>query len=716
MNDNSNVSEDERSEELSSVASIFPELVADPNDPYTATLDLPVTPIEPLRILFRPATDGAPLTPPTSAEQEQDNLNERPRVQQLVQLDSHNLCHLPPVTLRITLPEGYPTTKSPNVSLSVSPPWLPESTLKRLSEDVSRLWEEVGKDLVLYTYIVHLQEEAESAFRLAGPNLSLSSTLRLELLDFDLKTKQLHFERETFDCGICLEPKKGVNCHKLTLCGHVFCIACLQDFFKSCITEGDVDSIKCLSPDCGKNALPAAEGDTRPSKRRKQDRTLNPSELLQIPIDQELIQRYVRLKRKKRLEADKNTIYCPRQWCQGAARTKRHPKPVDPMSDSVLDSDSDSEDEPPIPDNLETLPKSQRLCVCEDCDFAFCCVCRKGWHGEFGQCNPRSLAELSQEEAASASYIQKYSTPCPTCNVRAQKTLGCNHMICGNCKTHFCYLCSSYLLADNPYRHFNDVNSPCYQRLWVLEAGDGEDVDVEAHFRINWEAAIQAQEDQEQPGAENGVPAEGVEDIEFELAQFVRDDDTSDEEPAPDIRRNRERHIEIVNFGGRGGHNAQRFLLPERAHALPVPAPPAAPNPPRRPRGRRGGGQQGNRQRAMRNEPARANRQVPNQEARLAAVQPVQPPVQAPVLAPAQDANHNVVNAEGQPLPGGLPLAAPGQGNNPGFAQGLERFLQLALDDQEDEWDSDELEDDNDGFGDEHFPDPEVRRRRIQWN
>jgi hypothetical protein len=39
------------------------------------------------------------------------------------------------------------------------------------------------------------------------------------------------------------------------------------------------------------------------------------------------------------------------------------------------------------------------------------------------------------------------------------------------CSTHFCYLCSSYLLADNPYVHFNTVGTECYGRLW-----EGEDV------------------------------------------------------------------------------------------------------------------------------------------------------------------------------------------------------------------------------------------------
>lgn len=698
MNDDTDSTEDERKEELSSIASIFPELVTDPNDPYTATLELPVTPIDPLRIFFKPVAEGAPLTPPTSTEQDQDDLGVKPQVRQRVQLDSHDLSHLPPVALRITLPEGYPATQPPNVSVSVSPPWLSQSVLKRLSEESVRLWEEVGKDLVLYTYIVQVQEEAENAFRLAGSNLQLSSDLKLALLDFDLKTKQEHFDKGTFDCGICLEPKKGISCHRLTLCGHVFCVTCLQDFYKSCITEGDVDNVKCLSPTCGKDTPARIEENGRPLKKRKQDRTLNPSELLQIPIDQELVQRYVRLKRKKRLEADKNTIYCPRQWCQGAARTKKHPKPIDPMNDT-LEGSSDSDEDEPRPDDLESLPMSERLCVCEDCDFAFCCVCRKGWHGELARCSPRRQHELNEEESASAAYLEKYSTPCPTCNARAQKTLGCNHMICFNCKTHFCYLCSSYLMADNPYSHFNDIKSPCYMRLWVLEAGDGEGVDVGAHFLAIWGD----QADESESESEDEFPPGNVEPFNGPFIE-MDDGDTSDDEPAPDIRRNREMHIEIVNFARPGGQNAQRFVLPERPRAAAGPPPPAAPNPPRRRHGRRGGGQQGNRQRAMRNEPARANREPPNQ------AQHHQPPANPP------DVNHDAVNNEAQALPGILPLAAPGQGNNLGFAQGLERFLRLAQEDQEDEWDSDELDDDEGGFDVPDYLDPFPRRRGREWN
>jgi E3 ubiquitin-protein ligase RNF14 len=546
----------------------------------------------------------------------------------------------------------------------------------------------------------------------------------LALLDFDLTTKRERFEKETFDCGICLEPKKGVNCHKLLQCGHVFCVSCLQDFYKSCIAEGDVDSVKCLSPTCGKD-----QADGHPPKRRKQDRTLNPSELLQIPIEPDLVQRYVRLKRKKRLEADKNTIYCPRQWCQGAARSKKHPKPTDALE--LVDENSDSEEEDGARKKVadpEALPMSERLSVCEDCGFAFCCVCGKGWHGELQRCSPRRQQELNEEEAATAAYIQKHSTPCPTCNAPAQKSMGCNHMICFKCKTHFCYLCSAYLMPDNPYSHFNDVDSECYQRLWVLEGGDFDG--APAHFQdihdnpelADWDAREESDSDDEAD-----LPPENFDAFQGDRPWLAdqnenEDDSTDDEEPAPDQRRpQRNMHIEIVNFAHPGAQNPQRIALPERPREAAVaPAAAAAPAPPnpgaRRQQPRRGGGQQANRLRAMRNEPARGglvrdhepNR--PQQRRQQAAHNNVQRaeaggqiiPGPAPAPEVPLPADHD--NAPVDHDPPLLPLAAPGQGNNHPAAAGpvramggLERFLELARHDLEDEWDSDELDDDEDG-------------------
>ncbi|PWY80935.1 RING finger protein [Aspergillus sclerotioniger CBS 115572] len=476
--------EDDRSMELSTIAAIYPEIKIDDSSPFKASLNIPVKPSAPLRVCFQQQSEAefpAVLTPPTSIDANEVGFPFKAGEQNPtagLNRDVHVLSHLPTLGLEIELPEGYPSEKPPIFRLETSPPWLPPSIVSSLLEDGKRLWEECGKDLVVYTYIDHLQQLGESAFGvgdMSGGEVQLSRELKIALLDFNNKAEREKFEEETFECGVCLEPKKGTMCHRLVLCGHVFCVSCLQDFYNTCITEGDVEGVKCLAPDCGKEPN-LSSADVQVKKRKKQDRTLSPSELLQIPLEQDIVQRYVFLKRKKKLEADKSTVYCPRQWCQGAARSKKHPKPADPMADNFDASDDEDEDGPmfdPLGDEAQLPPMADRVAICEDCNYAFCCVCKKGWHGELVRCFPRRDAELSAEEKATEDYLRLYTSACPTCNAPCQKQMGCNHMKCFKCDTHFCYLCSSWLCEDNPYRHFNDINSGCFNRLWDLEGGDG---------------------------------------------------------------------------------------------------------------------------------------------------------------------------------------------------------------------------------------------------
>lgn len=713
MEDDPGAAEDERTIELSSIAAIYPELTIDPKQPHCAQLDIAVTPAQPLKITFQSATDGVPPilpTPPTSIELDDGrgkgsekpvHTQERPAT-----VDEHELSHLPPLTLRISLPPEYPSESPPLITLSTSPAWLPRRIIRDLQRDCARLWEEMGRDSIVYTYIDHLQQAADDAFKVDREiPLRLPSDLKLALLDFDLKTKREIFENETFNCGICLEPKKGILCHQLLLCSHVFCIACLQDFYRSCIMEGDTDNVKCLDPNCGKVSTISVVNSEVPRKRRKQDRTLNPSELLQIPIEHDLVQRYVKLKRKKILESDKNTIYCPRQWCQGAARSKKHPKPLDPMND-IDELSSESEDDKPVPvgrtpkkDNPDDIPMSERLAVCEDCDFAFCSVCKKTWHGEFAKCDPRRKKELDEEEKASMTYLQSFTTPCPTCNAPSQKTMGCNHMICFRCRTHFCYLCASYLMPDNPYRHFNDVKSPCYMRLWELEGGDGDDVGrgyAGGNALAPWE--LDSDNDSDSDSDDGEIPDDA--DLDDNFFASDEEDETDDDEPAPDQRRpQRNMQVEIINFAREGAHN-HRIVhnIPEQP--LNNRPPPAAPIPPRRgqqQRNLRRGAQQANHQRRLEQEPHRAmnrDRQPPQHVGRP---QPRAAPVAAPAfIGPEEEGQENI-----RVIP---PLAAPGQGNN--IAAALDRFLALAAADEEDEWDSDELDEvefhEDERFGGNH--------------
>lgn len=50
--------EDERTEEIDALTAIFPELSFDANDRFSATLDLPVAPAEPLLVRFIPSHDS----------------------------------------------------------------------------------------------------------------------------------------------------------------------------------------------------------------------------------------------------------------------------------------------------------------------------------------------------------------------------------------------------------------------------------------------------------------------------------------------------------------------------------------------------------------------------------------------------------------------------------------------------------------------------------
>ncbi|KAL9126640.1 MAG: hypothetical protein Q9217_004343 [Psora testacea] len=433
---------DERTIELSAIAAIYPELFIPSENGTThgekkASLHIVVEPLRPLPIRTSDVADVA--TPDREAA--------APDARGIAQ-EVHHLSNLPPLNVEISLPQDYPAKEPPIIHLSTQESWLSEETLKELETYVRTLWEDVGRDQVLYAYIDHLREAAEEAFGLHGI-FQASPDLKLALLNFDVRAKRVKFNRETFECGVCLEPKKGSACHRL-LCSHVFCVVCLQDFYNTCITEGDVGSVKCLAPKCG-------------------DRTLEPSELLQIPLEQEMVQRYTKLKRKKQLESDRTTVYCPRQWCQGPARIR--------ISSTVtLTAETDTSFTPKVYDPSATStplpPPADRLAICQDCTFAFCLVCKASWHGEYYTCFPRSQFELTAEERASEEYLKLHTQPCPTCDARAQKTHGCNHMICFKCDTHYCYLCGAYLEKGNPYEHFNNKFKGCYMRLWELEGGD----------------------------------------------------------------------------------------------------------------------------------------------------------------------------------------------------------------------------------------------------
>ncbi|EME47732.1 hypothetical protein DOTSEDRAFT_69617 [Dothistroma septosporum NZE10] len=457
---------DPRAEELETITAIFPELLIDPSNSFAATLELPVAPTPALHVRFVPAKPSPPHDSYAHAATDGAAHIER----------DVELSHLPSLTLRLTLPREYPADTPPTVELSTTLDWLVDEKVLELEAEVAKLWEEYGRCQILFSYIDFLQQAAERGFDLnetADGCLVLPADREVQLAAFDAKTKQETFDAGTYDCGVCLEPKKGSACYQMKPCSHVFCRRCLQDFYNNAIKEGDVAGVKCLDPGCGSRH---ADGRKRTVKHQ---RTMHPRELLAMGVEESMVRRYVEMKRKKKLEADRTTVYCPRTWCQGPAKSTKYP-PIpadltDYIDNGLSDDDSDGGDPADKPKtNTKNAPPdpSDRLAVCEKCSLAFCKVCYMGWHGPFARCYPRDPNELSAEERASYEYIRKNTSPCPYCNAPVSKTMGCNHMSCFNCRTHFCYLCGSWLDGNNPYQHFNKAGTGCYQRLWELEEGD----------------------------------------------------------------------------------------------------------------------------------------------------------------------------------------------------------------------------------------------------
>ena len=463
---------DEREEELSSLSAIYPELLIDPNDQFSASLELAVIPTRPLLVRFVPSSSQDTTTKTFYLGSPAGNVA-------YIERDVE-LTHLPPLTLKISLPERYPVGSPPTVKLSTQYRWLPRDTLMQLEEDARKLWDEYGCCQILFAYIDHLQQAAERGFDLDQSSdgcLVLPMSMEDRLLTFSSETQQAIFNAGTYDCGICIEPKKGSACYQLKHCGHIFCRQCLQDFYNNAIKEGDVAGVKCLDPDCAKEQRRLVNS----NQGRKATRSIPPRELLAMGVEEKMVRRYVELKRKKKLEADKNTIYCPRKWCQGIARRKEYPPIPADLTTYDADSSSDEDSDPKVEkqkasvngkDPTEPPAPVDRLAVCEKCQYAFCRICYTGWHGEFARCYPRDPNELSAEDKASYDWILTHTSPCPTCNSPTQKTMGCNHMKCFQCNTHFCYLCGAWLDGQMPYVHFNTRGTDCYQRLFELEEGD----------------------------------------------------------------------------------------------------------------------------------------------------------------------------------------------------------------------------------------------------
>lgn len=98
------------------------------------------------------------------------------------------------------------------------------------------------------------QDEDQS---ISSPFLSPSQRLLAQILINDSTQQQKRFASTVFECGVCFMSHLGSDCVKLPECGHIFCRACLTEFCKAQITEGNVGGVSCPQGDCSSAPTPA---------------------------------------------------------------------------------------------------------------------------------------------------------------------------------------------------------------------------------------------------------------------------------------------------------------------------------------------------------------------------------------------------------------------------------------------------------------------------
>ncbi|KAJ1907027.1 hypothetical protein IWQ60_011946 [Tieghemiomyces parasiticus] len=406
------------------------------------------------------------------------------------------LTALPPLVLYFALPSTYPVGEP---SLAVRCSWLTAKQTDQLRIILRELCQEqpAGSpvlDLLVDTLRHQSFSHLDLAFPLALSESIVTTPIRRLAVDFDRQLypefptlaeelttfayleafaralDERQFARGRYPCGICFDTKPGTVCYRFPTCDHVYCHGCIRGYFTMLVSESLLAELRCPHPSC------------RPRADRLDDDHLR--ELL----DASDFAKFIRLREEQLCQVDPNSRWCPQVYC------RRRVTRTDP---------------------------NERLAVCPHCQFAFCFLCGRTWHGPRTYCpmpNDQKVAELYlacrtedervglerrygkksilvsvqryEEFRATADWLATHATQCPTCDTPIQKSHGCNHMKCHFCQTHFCFLCGSFVPKDNPYSHFNMRNSSCHMRLFEGITGDTEGEADRADFAADEEEAL----------------------------------------------------------------------------------------------------------------------------------------------------------------------------------------------------------------------------------
>lgn len=205
--------------------------------------------------------------------------------------------------------------------------------------------------------------------------------------------KEILENNEDNQCCLICENKLTIeeSFNNFLNCLHYFCNSCYFDYLKEKINNNIVDKIKCLEYDCDNILF-----DNFIQNHLKTD----------IP----LLEKYLKLKKRRQLLLDPNIQLCPFPNCESYASKNEK-------------------------NNYVTCLKGHK----------FCFNCLKDWHGK-EKC--KIEIDSNFEKWKKSKNVKR----CPNCKYFVEKGEGCNHMTCANCKYEWCWYC----LKESLPGHFDD--------------------------------------------------------------------------------------------------------------------------------------------------------------------------------------------------------------------------------------------------------------------
>ncbi|KAM7540853.1 hypothetical protein Aperf_G00000041572 [Anoplocephala perfoliata] len=364
---------------------------------------------------------------------------------------TYNLTSLPPIYFKFQLGPDYPNDR--NFTFWFESAWLPPFYFDFLSCKLSEIIK-AQRGSPLQQCCNFLQEDAlSSLFSIGEPTILVinaqdafdNTAERVQfvetLVDYEEEVREMQFALGTYECPVCMDEFKGVDCARVRACGHVFCRGCLARAIEENVHNA-TNSGSPLCPSCNE--------------------TVHPVEIRQV-VSPEIYELYETMLLNRTLADMPNVVECPAEGCRNAHVM---------LDDNYMEG------------------------ICPVCRFHFCAKCRQAIHPDTA-CVTGPLANLTANEArdlveryrnageqgqqmmekqhgrlnilklidevASNSFIVSNCKPCPNCKSPIQKYTGCNRVMCTKCQKNFCWICLVAIESSNPYDHFSNKKCPLYR-------------------------------------------------------------------------------------------------------------------------------------------------------------------------------------------------------------------------------------------------------------